>query len=114
MIIKKLDDVPLTDMPGAEKVGKKIVIGPDDGSNEIVLRYFSLDSGGKSPHHAHNFPHLVNIKAGNGVVIDKNGLEHPVQKGNYVFIPDNEVHQFKNTGIVPFDFICIVPRRGET
>jgi len=113
MIIKNLGCVPVTDLRGYEGVSKQIVIGPDDGSNEIVLRYFSLGPGGTSPHHSHDFPHLVKIEAGNGVVTDERGLEHKLQKGDYVFISDNEVHHFTNTGTEPFDFICIVPRRGE-
>ncbi|MBN1546941.1 MAG: cupin domain-containing protein [Syntrophaceae bacterium] len=103
----------MADSRGYEGVTKKIVIGPDDGSNEIVLRHFSLGIGGTTPHHTHDFPHLVKIEAGKGVVADENGVEHPLQKGDYVFIRDNEVHHFTNTGAEPFDFICIVPRRGE-
>ena len=113
MIIKNLGDVPYADLQGYEKVSKQIVIGPHDGSNEIVMRYFSLEPHGKSPHHSHDFPHLVKIEAGNGVVKDASGLERKLQKGDYVFIRDNEVHQFANTGTDPFNFICIVPRRGE-
>ena len=114
MIIKNLGDVPFADLRGYERVSKKIVIGPDDGSNEIVLRYFSLGSTGTTPHHSHDFPHLVKIEAGNGVVTGESGLEQQLQKGDYVFISDNEVHHFTNTGIEPFEFVCIVPRRGET
>lgn len=113
MIIKKREDVPLSKMNGYESVTKQIVLGPDDGSNEIVLRYFSVEPGGASPHHSHDFPHLVIIESGNGVSIDEGGAEHPLKKGDYVFVPDNETHQFRNTGTEPFDFICIVPRRGE-
>ena len=113
MIIKKLKNVPVVKMHGSESVKKQIVIGPDDGSNEIVLRYFSIGPGGTSPRHAHDFPHLVKIEAGTGVITDETGLDHPLQRGDFVYIKDNEVHNFKNTGAEPFDFICIVPRRGE-
>jgi quercetin dioxygenase-like cupin family protein len=113
MIIKNLGDVPSADLRGYERVSKKIVIGPDDGSNEIVLRYFSLGPNGTTPHHAHDFPHLVKIEAGKGVVTDERGLERQLQKGDYVFINNNEVHHFTNAGTEPFDFVCIVPRRGE-
>ena len=113
MIIKKLQDVPFSEMPGHEGIKKQIPIGPDDGSNEIVLRYFSLEPGATSPHHTHDFPHLIKIEAGNGVAVDENGAEIPVEKGNYLYVNDNDIHQLKNTGEIPFDFICVVPRRGE-
>ena len=31
-----------------------------------------------------------------------------------IYIHDNELHQFRNTGAEPFDFICVVPQRGES
>jgi quercetin dioxygenase-like cupin family protein len=113
MIIKKLSDVPVTELQGYEHVKKRIVIGPDDGSQEIVLRYFRIEPGGTSPHHTHDFPHLVKIEEGNGAVTDTSGNEHPLEKGDYVYVDNNEVHHFKNTGTKAFDFICIVPKRGE-
>jgi len=114
MIIKKLSDVPLTNIAGYDQVKKQIVIGPDDGSQEIVMRYFSIEPGGTSPHHSHDFPHLVKIEAGTAIVIDTTGNEHQVQTGDYVYINDNETHQFRNIGSGPFNFICIVPQRGES
>ena len=113
MIIKKLMDVPLADLQHYDHLEKRIVIGPDDGSKEIILRHFSIEPGGTSPHHSHNFPHLVKIEAGKGTVSDAAGKEHQLQTGDYVYVPDNEDHQFKNTGSEPFAFICIVPERGE-
>jgi quercetin dioxygenase-like cupin family protein len=113
MIIKKLSDVPYADLQGYENVKKQVVIGPEDGSEEIVMRYFTLAPGGSSPHHTHDWPHLVRIETGTGVVIDPSGNERPVAAGDYVYVNDNETHQFRNTGAEPFAFICIVPRRGE-
>jgi len=114
VIIKKLNDVPAMELPGYDNVKKQIVIGPDDGSEEIVLRHFTLQPGGSSPHHTHDFPHLVRIEAGTGILIDETGTKHPMQAGHYAFIESNEVHQFRNTGSDQFKFICIVPRRGES
>ena len=113
MIIKKLSDVPAVDLKEYTNVRKQIVLGPEDGSNEIVLRYFSLGSGGASPYHNHDFPHLVRIEAGEGVVVDADGKETPLTVGDYIYVDDNEQHNFKNTGQANFDFICIVPLRGE-
>jgi quercetin dioxygenase-like cupin family protein len=114
MVIKKLSDVPSTILQGYDQVNKQIVIGPDDGSQEIVFRYFSIDPDGKSPHHSHDFPHLVKIESGKGILKDSAGNEHPLQPGDYVYIDNNEDHQLINKGSEPFDFICIVPRRGES
>jgi len=113
MIIKTLNDSPSFELKGIEHVRKRIVIGPSDGSQEIVLRYFSLEPGGATPHHAHDFPHLVKVESGQGMVTDEKGIAHQLKQGDYVYVNDNETHQFKNTGSENFEFICIVPRRGE-
>jgi quercetin dioxygenase-like cupin family protein len=114
VVIKELNDVPFAYLQGYDHVKKQIVIGPEDGSQEIVLRYFSIESGGVSPYHSHDYPHLVKIEAGNGTVTDASGDEYQLQPGNYVYIDNNEAHQFKNTGSGPFDFICVIPKRGES
>ena len=92
---------------------KQIVLGPADGSDEIVLRHFSLAPGAATPRHVHDFPHLVKIEAGHGHSVDPSGQAIPVSVGQYVYVPSNELHNFKNSGEEPFEFTCIVPRRGE-
>ncbi len=111
MIIKKLREVPGVELEDYENVTRRIVLGKDDGSTEIMLRHFSLGSGGVTPYHTHAFPHLVRVEAGCGVVTDAQGTEHPLQVGDYIYIHDDEPHNLKNGGTEPFDFICIVPGR---
>ncbi len=112
MKTKRRGDVAPT-ASGYVGVTKQIVLGPRDGSEEIVLRYFTVDEGSATPYHTHDFPHLVKVEAGKGVAVDAEGVETPVESGDYVFVPPNEMHNFKNTGTQPLEFICIVPGRGE-
>lgn len=112
MQIKRRDDVSPA-ASGYAGVTKQIVLGPGDGSDEIVLRYFSVAEGGATPWHTHDFPHLVKVEAGQGVAVGADGGESPVGPGDYVFVPSNEMHNFKNTGTGLFEFVCIVPARGE-
>lgn len=113
MIIKNPKDVPCKKIPGYEGVKKQIFIGPKDGSHEISMRYFSVEPGGATPYHQHNFPHLVKVEKGSGIVIDADGKEYNLNVGQLVYIDDNEIHGFKNTGKESFDILCIVPGRGE-
>jgi len=46
-------------------------------------------------------------------VVGPDGTETPVGPGDYVYVAPNEMHNFKNTGAEPFEFVCIVPARGE-
>jgi len=113
MKIKKRDEAPPVETPGYTAVTKQVVLGPEDGSDEIVLRYFTVAAGGATPYHSHDFPHLVKIETGQGVAVDAHGGESPVVAGDYVYVESNVLHNFKNTGEAPFEFVCIVPVRGE-
>ena len=113
MIIKNLEDSQAVDFAGTEGITKHIVISPDDGSNEMVLRHFNLEPGAASPYHQHGYPHLVLVISGAGELIDADKKSHPLGVGDYAYVNDDEIHQFKNTSNEAFKFICVVPARGE-
>jgi len=113
MIIKKMKDIPCEDTSGYKGVKKQVLIGAADGSSEVVMRYFSIEPGGATPYHKHDFPHLVKVERGSGFVIDADGNEHPLTVGQVVFVKDNEVHGFKNPNDDVFAITCVVPARGE-
>ena len=113
MIIKSSQEVPAKPVGDLKGVEKQILIGPEDGSEEIVMRQLTLQPRAHTPYHEHAFPHLVKVEEGIGVVIDQHGHEHALEAGNVIYVHDNEVHGFKNTGNRLFRFICIVPSRGE-
>lgn len=113
MVVKHISEVPVQTMEGYNGVSKQILIGRDDGSEEVVVRCFRLEPGGATPYHSHDFPHLVKVEEGEGVAVDADGNEHSLHVGRLVYIPDNEMHGFKNPGTAPFVILCIVPGRGE-
>ena len=113
MIIKNPKDVPLEDTSKFNGIKKQIYLGPKDGSSEIIMRYFSVQPGGNTPYHNHPFPHVIKVEKGKGIAIDKDGKETEIYEGQLIYVNDNEIHGFKNTSDKPFDFICIVPERGE-
>ncbi len=116
MIINQTKDVPETAvaMPGAEKVAMRILIGPKDGSDTIVMRSFVVQPGGHSPHHSHDFEHVVRVQRGRGIVIDEEGEEHRITVGDSVLVEKNKEHQFKNPGEEPFEFICVILNQDQS
>ncbi len=113
MKVIEIDDVPSEEIKGFKGVRKQIVIGPSEGSNEIVLRCFSIDPGSSSPYHTHDFPHLIKVESGEGFLKDADGKNVNLRAGQYVYIDDNEKHSITNTCSETLRFICIVPIRGE-
>ena len=97
------------EMDGAKDVTMRILIGPDDGSLNILMRLFSIAPGGHTPYHTHDYEHLVKVQTGKGVVIDKDGNKHDLSPGQNVFVEPNEKHQFANPFSEPFELTCTIP-----
>jgi len=96
-------------MDGAKDVKMKILIGPDDGSGNIIMRYFFIAPGGNTPFHQHNYEHIVKIERNKGIAVDENGNEYEIKAGQSIFVKPNEKHQFRNPFSEDFEFICIIP-----
>jgi quercetin dioxygenase-like cupin family protein len=97
------------DMPGAQNVQMRILIGPRDGSNDIIMRHFSIAQSGETPRHSHDYEHVVRIVRNRGIFHDAQGQKHEVAEGQSLFVAPNETHQFLNPNAEPFEFLCIIP-----
>ncbi|MBQ2777000.1 MAG: cupin domain-containing protein [Peptococcaceae bacterium] len=114
MFVGNYKDLPKIDMTpgGAKGAVKQVVIGPEQGWEDHVMRIMTLDVDGYSPTHTHDWPHINYVISGTGSVMIS-GQEYPVEQGTCAYVPSNEEHCFVNKGAVPLEFICIVPLRGE-
>ena len=110
MKIKNDIDVPevFLQEEGIQNVSRKILIGPEDGSSHIIMRYFKVLPEGNTPFHSHRFEHIVKIEKGKGLIINEYGEEIPVSQGQSVFIEMDEKHQFKNPHEESFEFLCVI------
>ena len=114
MALKKYTDIQAVavNMEGASRVSKKVPIGKSEGWEGYTLRTFTLEPGGHTPRHTHDWEHVNYVIRGRGrLMID--GKEDDVAEKDFAFIPPNVVHQYANPFDEPFEFICIVPNRGE-
>ncbi|MGQ9619448.1 MAG: cupin domain-containing protein [Bacteroidales bacterium] len=97
------------EIEGAKHVKMKILIGPADGSDNIIMRHFIIAPGGNTPYHQHNYEHVVKILRNRGIVVDRDGSEYEVHEGQSLFVSPNELHQFRNSFEEDFEFLCIIP-----
>ncbi|MBN2579439.1 MAG: cupin domain-containing protein [Pirellulales bacterium] len=102
-------------MEGAVDCRMRCLIGPEDQAPSFSMRQFEVAPGGHTPKHAHGYEHEVFVLEGNGVVLEGD-TEHPLKPGTVVFVPPNQVHQFRNRGAGPLKFLCLIPHpmRGST
>ncbi len=95
-------------MAGARGVEMQMLCGPADGCPTFAMRRFFVASGGCTPKHSHDYEHEVVILGGEGVVFG-NGREERIGAGDVLYVPANEVHQFRNEGPETLEFLCLVP-----
>jgi quercetin dioxygenase-like cupin family protein len=114
MHITNLNKVKKTipNMQGAEKLYKQIPISKEDGSPNFSFRVFTIEPGGHTPFHNHPFEHLNYIIEGHGEVVQKNGSQS-LEKGDFILIMPDEVHQYRNNSDKSFVMICAVPKEYE-
>jgi len=116
VIIKDNIDVPESKIQeeGVTSVTMKILIGPNDGSPNIIMRKFCVHPQGHTPYHVHEHEHVVKVEKGAGIVIDENGKKNPVRVGQSLMVKGGEKHQFKNPHDDPFVFLCIILNPDKT
>jgi quercetin dioxygenase-like cupin family protein len=109
---EKQMEASLMNHPEVKDAAMKVLVGPQHGWSDYVMRVVELGPEGYSPKHAHPWPHINYMIEGQGV-LHMEGRDHPVESGSYAFVPGDTLHQFKNTGPGKFKFICIVPKEGH-
>jgi len=111
--LSKVEKVRMT-MEGASGTWKQIPLAKADGVPAYSLRVFTIEPGGHTPYHGHPFEHMNYIIDGEGALVDSEGKEQPVQKGDFALVLPGEVHQYKNTAADrPLVMICLVPKDYE-
>ena len=115
MYICSLDKVEKTvpDMEGAKDVYKQIPISRENGTPTFSFRVFTIQPGGHTPLHNHQFEHLNYVIEGNGTVMTEDS-ERNLKKGDFVLVLPGETHQYRNTSTIgSLVIICAVPKEYE-
>ena len=116
VVVGKSREMPAVRLDNGEIVRgatKRVLIGPEQGAPNFVMRMFTLAEGGYSPRHTHAWEHEIYILSGSGTAVSAEGGTE-VNAGDFIYVPPNELHQLRNAGSEPLEFLCLVPRHGET
>ncbi len=110
MLIRRADKMPGTamQMDGVKGVTMRLMVGRADGAPNFSMRHFTVEPGGHTPHHSHDYEHEVFIVEGTAKV-EHDGEFRDISAGDVVFVQPNKIHQFVNTGSSPLKFLCLVP-----
>jgi quercetin dioxygenase-like cupin family protein len=116
MKVTRLEDTDTVEvnMKGVKGVTKQVPISAADGSPNYSFRVFTLEPGGYTPYHKHDFEHLNFIMEGRGAIRTESGDDVEVKKGDFVTVLPNEQHQYRNASSTDaFVMICAVPKEYE-
>lgn len=111
--LNELDKIKVT-MAGAKEVWKQVPISKNDGSPAFSFRVFTIESSGHTPYHTHPFEHLNYVISGRGVLVNEQGQEQEIKRGDFALVLPDEKHQYRNkSGSEPLVIICAVPKDYE-
>jgi len=96
---------------GLRSVSKQILMGPRQGFAGY-LREFTVEPGGFTPYHQHDWHHVVYILEGEGSLRTAEG-EQVLARGSVVYTAPGSLHGFANTGRGALRFLCLVPEKGD-
>ncbi len=92
---------------------KNVLVGPQDGAPNFIIRFFQVPVGGSTFNHAHPHEHGIVILHGKArIEIEEQTFE--LTPYDSVFVSGDDHHQIKNVGDTSLGFICVIPREGET
>ncbi len=110
--IDKVDKVKVN-MEGATGAWKQVPLSAVDGAPVYAYRVFTVEPGGHTPYHSHDYEHMNYIIEGEGALVNEKGEETPLKAGDFALVNPNEKHQYLNKGNKPFRMICGVPKEFE-
>jgi quercetin dioxygenase-like cupin family protein len=105
--VSTVADAPVTE-EGSKGTRIKWVIDEKHGAPTFLMRQFTLEPGGFTPYHKHEWEHEVYVLEGQGKVRYEN-REEPIQPGDAILIPPGKTHQFQ-AGTIGLKFLCMIPK----
>ncbi|MBA3045230.1 MAG: cupin domain-containing protein [Euryarchaeota archaeon] len=97
---------------GVKGMTVRWLISEKDGAENFAMRVFTIQPGGYSPHHQHDWEHEVFILEGNGILRSGDRKE-PLKPGDFIFIKPGELHQIRNESDKIARFMCLIPSKGK-
>lgn len=96
MYTKNYREIPVRET-SQEGVTERWLITGTQGAENFSMRLLEVGPLISTPMHQHDSEHEIFVLVGKGEVITDEGT-FPIREGSVVYVPQNEVHQFINTG----------------
>jgi quercetin dioxygenase-like cupin family protein len=94
---------------GSEKTTIQWFRRPEE-ANMFMLRRFEIGPDGHIGIHTHPEEHQIYILKGPIILQSENKQEIEVVEDEFIYVPPNESHGYKNPNPFPVSFLCGIPK----
>ncbi len=110
-VVRAADRVPMQRVAAGRGAEMQVLVGPDEGAPNFVLRRFRMEQGGGIPMHTNDVEHEQYVLRGRARITVA-GVEHEVGPDDTLYIPAGTPHSYE---VIegPFEFICVVPNAPD-
>lgn len=88
---------------------KHVLVGPNEGAPNFVMRYFQVPAGEQTFFHTHSHEHGMLILHGKAQIQIKEEF-FDLSPMDAIFVSGGDLHRVINSGAQPLGFICVIPR----
>lgn len=107
-LVRRAAEIEYQQLDAAEGMSKGVLVNDEHGAENVALRRFVLEAGGRVPEHTNEIEHEQHVLEGEYTVgIEER--EYTVSAGDTIHIPAGAVHWYRNDGDEEGVFLCAVP-----
>lgn len=88
------------------------LLSKTDGTPNFAMREITIQPGGNTPIHSHDWEHLIYVLEGQGIAESADD-KTDITVGHAIFVPGGEHHTFRNTGESQMRILCMIPNSGD-
>jgi uncharacterized protein YndB with AHSA1/START domain/quercetin dioxygenase-like cupin family protein len=105
--VRRAESVPTVEVKAGQGTAMHVLVGPQQGATDFVLRRFVMQQGGGMPYHTNLVEHQQYVLRGKARIRIADEV-HEVSADHTLFIPAGVPHSY-DVVEGPFEFICVVP-----
>ena len=109
--VESADSLPAKPVSAGTQAKMQVLVGPEQGAPNFVLRRFIMQTGGGMPLHTNEVEHEQYVLTGRARITVGDRV-HEVAAGNTLYIPAGVPHAYEVVE-APFEFLCVVPNRED-
>jgi quercetin dioxygenase-like cupin family protein len=110
-VVRPARDVPTSRVAAGTATEFQVLVGPEQGAPNFVLRRFIMGEGGGMPLHTNQVEHEQYVLRGRARIRIGEQV-HEVRADHTLYIPAGAPHSYEVVE-APFEFICVVPNRPD-